>query len=277
MDEAKTGPGGDAAACRLCGGDTEERFRLTVLGRHDVGYRVCAACGSLQTETPFWLEEAYGCNLAGLDTGALQRNLQNFAACFTVARLFGLGTAVDYGGGDGMLCRFLRDHGIDAYSCDKYAQPVYAQGFTEPPFSFPDFLTAFEVLEHLPNPVADLGDIFAWNPKVMLLTTDLYGGQGPDWWYLTPQSGQHVFFYSPKAILMVAEKYGYMAAQAGNFLLLVRNDFPNRVEKAIAAQEILGSWILQAIKSHIVSLPAPGVADDFARLSAAQGAPDSGD
>jgi len=267
MDEKTTGPGDPAATvCRLCGGELTERFRLTVLKRHDVGYYECAACGSLQTDAPFWLEEAYACNLASLDTGALSRNLQNFAACFAVVRLFGLATAVDYGGGDGMLCRFLRDHGIDAYSCDKYAQPAYAQGFTEPPFSFPDFLTAFEVLEHLPNPASDLAEVFAWNPKVALLTTDLFSGQGPDWWYLAPQSGQHVFFYSPKAILMVAEKYGYMAVQTGPFLLFVRNDVPNRVEKAIAAREILGSWILQAIKTYIPTLPTPGVGEDYARI-----------
>lgn len=259
--------------CRLCGGGLTERFHLTVMARHDVGYHECATCGSLQTDPPFWLEDAYGCNLAGMDTGALQRNLQNFAACFAITRLFGLKTSVDYGGGDGMLCRFLRDHGIDAYSCDRYASPIYAQGFTEPPFSFPDFLTAFEVLEHLPNPSADLADMFVWNPKVVLFTTEIFSGQGPDWWYLAPQSGQHVFFYSPKAILMIAEKHGYMAVQTGAYLLLVRNDFPNRVEKAVAAREILGSWILQAIKSYIVSLPTPGVAEDFIRMRDLLGTP----
>jgi len=268
MDEAKPARSDSTATCRLCGGDLVERFRLTVLGRHDVGYHECAACGSLQTDAPFWLDEAYACNLAGLDTGALQRNLRNFAASFTITQLFDLQTAVDYGGGDGMLCRFLRDRGLDAYSCDKYAKPVYAQGFTEPPFSFPDFLTAFEVLEHLPSPDADLSEIFAWNPKVALLTTDIYSGQGADWWYLAPQAGQHVFFYSPKAILMVAEKYGYMAVQMGDFLLFVRNDFPNRVEKAIAAREILGSWILKAIEPYVFALPTPGVAEDFARIGA---------
>lgn len=252
--------------CRLCGGDLRERFRLTVLGRHDVGYHECVQCGSLQTDPPFWLAEAYGCNLASLDTGALQRNLTNFAACLTVVRLFGLQTAVDYGGGDGMLCRFLRDHGIDAYSCDRYAQPVYAQGFTDPSFSFPDFLTAFEVLEHLPDPAADLADIFTWNPKVVLLTTELFSGQGSDWWYLAPQSGQHVFFYSPKAVLLIAEKYGYMAVQMGGYLLFVRNDFPARVEKAVAAREILGSWVLQAVKSYIFTQPTPGVGRDYALM-----------
>jgi hypothetical protein len=46
-----------AEACRFCGGPTRQRFRLQVLGRHDVGYLECATCASLQTETPWWLEE----------------------------------------------------------------------------------------------------------------------------------------------------------------------------------------------------------------------------
>ena len=64
-------------ACRLCGGAITPAFSTRVLGRYTVRYGLCGQCRSLQTETPYWLAEAYSRNLSSLDTGAAQRNLRN--------------------------------------------------------------------------------------------------------------------------------------------------------------------------------------------------------
>src|SRR5688572_10641672 len=128
-------------ACRLCGEHVAFVFLLKVLRSYDVSYYRCQHCGSLQTERPYWLEEAYRKNnLSILDTGAAQRNINNLAACYAVSKLLKAANVIDVGGGDGLLCRLLRDYEINCFVKDKYASPTYAQGYTEPDFKVPDLL-----------------------------------------------------------------------------------------------------------------------------------------
>ncbi len=223
---ADTMPTAMLAACRLCSGASREQFRRPVLGRYDVGYALCDVCGSLQTEPPTWLAEAYTdhgsaaatvSNLNSLDTGAAYRNQETLAVTMTVAGMFGLHDVMDVGGGDGLLCRMLRDHGLNAFVVDAYARPTYAQGFTVPDFARPDLLTAFEVFEHFAAPRDEIDRLFADRPRVVLISTTPYAGQGPDWPYLIPGTGQHVFFYGEAAFWLIAARAGYEVFRAGNY------------------------------------------------------------
>jgi hypothetical protein len=246
-----------AAACRLCGGAIVPKFRRTVLGKHEVEFLECPACGSLQTEAPYWLDEAYaGANLAALDSGAAQRNLLNLASCGVVRNTLGLNDVLDVGGGDGLLCRLLRDYGVNCYVRDKYAVPTYARGFTQPDFEKPQLVLAFEVLEHFSNPQAELGALFDVSPDAVLVSTEIYRNQGAEWWYLAPESGQHVFFYSEKALGLIAKRYGYEVLRVGSYVVFARNLGP------------LQRWILKAglrplalrfLKAYFVQKHAPGV------------------
>jgi hypothetical protein len=40
-------------------------------------------------------------------------------------------------------------------------------------------------------------------------TTQVYRGEGKDWWYLSTQTGQHIFFYSEKCLELLAHKHGF--------------------------------------------------------------------
>ena len=78
--------------CRLCRGDLVPKFNGLVLHKYEVRYLECDRCGSLQTESPFWLDDAYKLNLSNLDSGA--------AHCFIVilnAHLYGLTHFVFHG------------------------------------------------------------------------------------------------------------------------------------------------------------------------------------
>lgn len=248
-------------ACRLCAGLLFERFGLRVIGKYDVRYYECVNCHSLQTEEPFWLAEAYAQNLSNLDTGAAQRNLHNLAACYTVAKLFKLRNAIDIGGGDGLLCRLLRDYGINCFVKDKYARPAYAQGFTEPNFQSPDLVIAFEVLEHFANPSTELDELFGPNPGVLLVSTGIFTTEKEDWWYLAPESGQHVFFYTRKALDLIAAKYDYNLILSGGFILFVKSEQLTPL-RSLLARLLLTGRICRLIRSRLALLPAPGVWKD---------------
>ena len=200
--------------CRLCAGTVEPAFRKRVLERYSVTFFRCLTCESLQTERPYWLAEAYQSALAGSDTGAVYRCLTCQTAVVAVAGVLRLqGSFLDYGGGGGLLCRLLRDCGLDAYTYDKYAEPVYARAFSVEPEKLEPgqiaLLSAIEVLEHCAEPAVEIGRLFAVRPRVLLATTVPYRGEGADWWYLGANAGQHVFFYSPKALQLLAERHGY--------------------------------------------------------------------
>ena len=53
--------------CRLCSGETSFVFNHKVLNKFDVKYYRCSNCESLQTEKPYWLDEAYEKSNLGQD------------------------------------------------------------------------------------------------------------------------------------------------------------------------------------------------------------------
>jgi 2-polyprenyl-3-methyl-5-hydroxy-6-metoxy-1,4-benzoquinol methylase len=164
----------------------------------------------LQTQEPTWLKQAYGdSNLALSDTGAAQRVLANHAFILIVTKMFGLSRVLDFGGGDGLFCRLLRDRGLEAYTSDDFAMATYARLFEGDLKHEYDLITAFEVLEHLPNPRAELDRLFAAKPRMVITSTEQYCGQDATWWYLAPLQGQHVFFYSKEAFRLIASRHHY--------------------------------------------------------------------
>jgi hypothetical protein len=257
----------DAGLCRLCGGLLTRQFNLVVLRKHDVTYYECQSCDSLQTENPYWLDEAYDHSLSNLDTGAAQRVLRNLAAAFAVAKLFGLNNAVDVGGGDGLLCRFLRDYGINCFIKDKYAIPAYAQGFTNPDFDVPELVFGFEVMEHFRDPQIDLDALFGTRASVVLVSTCIYSNQREDWWYLAPEGGQHVFFYSENALKLISQRYGCDLLISNDMILFVRRGLLGTL-RSLCLRVLLNKYASRVFRSMVVFLPTPGASRDHLRLKA---------
>lgn len=267
---AETAPALGAAtrfACRFCGAPTRERFSALVLEKVAVRYWGCGSCGSLQTDPPTWLDEAYASHLTRLDTGVVQRNLGNCAAVLALTDLLGLRDLIDFGGGDGLLCRMLRDYGLNAYVTDAHARPTYAAAFTAPDFAEPQLLTAFEVFEHFADPRRDLERVFAHAPQLALISTELYTGQGADWWYLSMETGQHVFFWSARALAQAAERFGYRFEQVGTYCLFARAGTlsPSALRRLRLRYR---HRALQLARAALAFRATPGVQADFERIRA---------
>jgi len=247
--------------CRLCANGASFKFELLVLKSRQVKYYECLGCGSLQTQTPDWLEFAYSDNLAAADSGAAQRTLRNLVVSYFVARLGESTNILDIGGGDGLLCRFLRDYSLNAFVQDKYSRPTYAQHFTKPDFSQPDMVLAFEVLEHFTDPALELENLFNLDASFYLISTGIYSGEGADWWYLVPSTGQHIFFYSRQALDYISEKFNLKHLIQGNLILFYKpsklSTFKAGLVRFIMRKEI--SWLLRSV---VVLLPNKGTAKD---------------
>jgi Methyltransferase domain len=196
--------------CRLCASQSAPAFTLRVLARHDVDYFECEGCGSIQTESPHWLAEAYGDDVHPEDSGYLTRNL---LVQWHVAHLLkGLSLPerpliLDWGGGLGIVPRLLRENGHDAYNFDTYTKSPF--GDVDWQGASPDFILAAELFEHLPDPATDIAAMFAHQPDYLYVRTWRYFGQGPTWSYIGASHGEHVFFYTDKAMQWIADRYGY--------------------------------------------------------------------
>lgn len=248
--------------CRLCDKKLTALFDKKVLGKYSVNYFSCGGCYSLQTELPYWLEESYAHHMSSLDTGAAQRCLINFAACFFLVKIFNISTAIDYGGGDGLLCRLLRDKNIKSYVADSYAKISYAQGYDSLPTSKAELISAFEVVEHFVNPQNEFHEIFNAKPRVLILSTELYRGQSEDWWYLTPESGQHIFFYSAKAFELLAHRYSYEMFFAGAYIIFVKASEFTPLKK-FWIRLVLKNKILKILLAYLMITSSPGIAFDY--------------
>ncbi|CAK0750876.1 hypothetical protein CCP3SC5AM1_1740001 [Gammaproteobacteria bacterium] len=227
--------------CRLCGSTAEPTFSRQVLFKYTVTYFKCTNCGSLQTETPYWLKEAYSQKPERFDTGKASRTLTNF---FILRRLFDIlgirasDRCVDFGGGTGLLARLMRDIGYNYYSYDKYGNGEFCDGFSWDQFDRPvRLVTIFECAEHFANPSEEWETIFATGVDIIVGTTGIHDGQGADWSYLSPESGQHVFFYSTAAFAQLAGKHGRFAYLVGGYFLLSKTPLSARVGAE------LGEWV----------------------------------
>jgi hypothetical protein len=124
---------------------------------------------------------------------------------------------------------------MNFFYSDPYAVNVFAAGF-EADLGKPSpnwaCLTAFEVAEHLPDPLKDFGELFNLSPRHILFSTLLYSGQAADWWYFT-NNGHHVAFYTRRSLEFIACHYGYhLASDDCGLHLFSRDRVRDRILRA---------------------------------------------
>lgn len=212
--------------CRLCHSPMESAFEKEILARYPVRYSRCTACGALQTELPYWLDEAYAGQAERFDTGKASRTLANFLVLPRLLEILGVrkdDRALDFGSGTGLLTRLMRDLGYDFFAYDKYGAGEFAGAYQWRELTHScRLVTMFEVAEHFVNPLAEWGNIFALDPDFVIGSTGIFQGQGADWDYLAPESGQHVFFYTFEALSVLAAKFGRTAYHVGMYFIFAK-------------------------------------------------------
>lgn len=227
--------------CVVCDATPQPVRRVRVLGKYDAELLHCPSCEHIRLSDPHWLDEAYSDAIAATDTGLVARNLTLAEQCSRVLTeaLPTPGQCVDYAGGTGLFVRLMRDRGFDFRWWDPYCENIHARGFEfDPDADDPvSVVTAFEVIEHLPDPATliDFTTRVCAEP-VLLFSTELHSGQPPgdDWWYYAFDLGQHISFFSMRTLQCLAERYGLnLLSKRGLHMLSAAAINPRRYHRAV--------------------------------------------
>ncbi|MGB3559149.1 MAG: class I SAM-dependent methyltransferase [Geitlerinemataceae cyanobacterium] len=224
-----------SVTCKICDGISRHFGKAKVLQKYDVNYFQCSNCGFVQTEEPYWIEEAYSSAIASSDVGLVARNLM-FSKITNKLILNSFdrqGKFLDYGGGYGLFVRLMRDSGFDFCWEDRYASNLLAQGFAldKSGSSRFELVTAFELFEHWTDPIQELEKLMSFS-KNILFSTELLPSHNPkpgEWWYYAPHEGQHIALYTRKALSILANRFNLNLYSNGQTLHLL-------TEKTIAPQ-----------------------------------------
>lgn len=216
--------------CSICRSEVKFIFSGMLLNRHLVSYFWCESCNFLQTEAPYWLSEAYTEPIVAHDVGYVARNLlfADWSGHVICEEFDPAGNFLDYGSGYGLLVRLMRDRGFHFHGFDKYCKSIFAHGFEFQNGLKYELTTAFEVLEHLENPVETLREIFEFSTG-LFFSTELIPRDpmsAKDWWYLTPETGQHISFFSQRTLETLAKMFNMHLYSNGQSLhILSRRAF----------------------------------------------------
>jgi hypothetical protein len=236
--------------CRICNQQTKQIFKSKILNKYNINYYYCGYCGFLQTEEPYWLEEAYKNPISISDTGILQRNIviSNWLATLLSIMFNRNGKFLDYAGGYGILVRLMRDIGFDFYWYDKYSPNLFAKGFEAEMRDGYEALTAIECFEHFVNPIEEIENMLQLS-KNLIFTTELLPNPIPkpdDWWFYGLDHGQHISFYSKKTFEYIAKTYNLNYTNIGKYHLLT--------DKKISAFKIKVIKIFSRFRLHVLLL-----------------------
>jgi hypothetical protein len=232
--------------CKICGTVASELAQAVVLDKHNVRYFCCPDCHFVQTEDPYWLAEAYSSAIGKSDIGLVSRNVQGAELVKPLILAFfdDRGKFLDYGGGYGMFVRLMRDAGFDFYLFDRYCENLFANGLSidQPDSDAFELVTAFEVFEHLVDPLAELERMRRFSASI-LFSTALVASPPPrpgEWWYYALEHGQHVALYSLRSLEVMAQRFGLRLLSDGNSLhLLTEKNISRWAFRALLNRRVL--------------------------------------
>jgi len=257
--------------CKICNAPVQPFARAQMLHKYDVQYFQCTECRFVQTEEPYWLEEAYNTPIARSDYGLMARNI-------TLAKLAGRvivnlfnpeGEFLDFGAGYGVFTRLMRDLGLRFYAYDRYCPNLFSLEYqvTDENLGRYELLTAFEVLEHFVDPISEIERLLKLSDN-LLFSTELLPKSNPkpqEWWYYAPHEGQHIGLFSEEALFKVAERFGLNLYTDGQFIhLLTRTEFPANLPELIEFERYIPKRIFPELREmllmpelNVSALPKP--------------------
>jgi len=210
--------------CKICGKENSTCFSSKILKKYSIKYYHCKKCDFIQTEEPYWLDEAYSRSINLSDTGYMSRNIfYSKRVSILLYLMFGKnGVFLDYAGGYGVFVRLMRDIGFNFILDDKYTENLFAGGFEWDKKKKVNAITLFEVFEHFVDPINELENLLTISDTI-IFSTDLHPDPIPkpeNWGYFGLDHGQHISFYSKNTFNYIADKYNLNYYNDGSFHIL---------------------------------------------------------
>lgn len=197
--------------CKICNTPCKHVFNKIIMTKyHNIKYYKCPNCGFLSPETPFWVEESYQKEAISIDPDRLKRNIYVKNLIMKLIKNFYTDdiSILDFAGGEGLLTRFLRDENYNIFNYDKYSESLYSYEYNIKDLNKNyDLIISSEVLEHFSAPDEELGKILQYTDNYFFTTCIQPENDLENWFYLIPDNGQHISFYTTNSLAYLAEKY----------------------------------------------------------------------
>ncbi|APJ03815.1 class I SAM-dependent methyltransferase [Silvanigrella aquatica] len=233
--------------CKICQNSVKFFAKASIMVQNfEANYYLCEQCEYVFVDNPHWLPIAYEEGITDSDIGLVNRNTRFSVITFALIRLFlnYKSKFLDFAGGYGLFVRLMRDLGIDYYWQDKYTKNLFAKSFhAREKFNTYELVTAFEVLEHLENPIPEIEEILKYSNH-FLFSTELLPKHKPlphEWNYYALEHGQHIGFFSLKTLKFMAKKYNY-------------NFYTNGVDLHFFTKRKISNFFFKLITKYYIAL-----------------------
>ena len=197
-----------AVPCKIC----LKNARTIYDPQYDHNYYACDNCGFIFLDdsnvvSPEQEKKEYSFHQNSFDNEGYVNMFRDFIKQAILPYKLQIKTALDFGSGPGpVLAKLLRQEGFKTDIYDKYFSPdkVYLNKKY-------DLITATEVLEHLPDPLATLKLLKSLLSEkgIIAIMTLFHPDSDEDfkqWWYR--RDATHISFYTPKTMRQMAELLG---------------------------------------------------------------------
>lgn len=205
--------------CPVCGGQTRNAFKVLIHNSFESQLATCNACEFSFYPDQNWLSGSFSEELNSLDVGSVDRVLltSEFLTEFIFSEKLASKKFLDYGGGYGLQTRILRDRGFDWENFDPYTAPLFSRDFVGNIQTEYSLISLIEVSLHFENPIEEFQKLLSRCDYLVFTSVVPEKEFGPDWWYVTGESGQHVAFYSIKTLRQIATHLNVEFTSDGKF------------------------------------------------------------
>jgi hypothetical protein len=226
--------------CAICGESCEEILRYIVRNEHEAILARCQKCEFCFVVVPTWLGGSFSETLQSLDIGTVDRCALVLDFVQTVARVSSWhidNRFIDWGGGYGLMTRMPRDRGMNMANFDPYVQPLFSAPANLEKLCPAEVIVASEVFLHVENPLDALAQLLSFSPVVIITAVVPPDHISPDWWYLMPDTGQHVSFYPVSTLKKLAEMTEAKLLTDGRFFhIFSREELPFRTRAVVRSR-----------------------------------------